>query len=190
LCKNKNWKKYKEETIKQSKFHKLCNGMVRNGKMFVGGNNLSDMKQKKPTIGKSLEETKEKWFKFMGDKFMGDDDSNKDEEWNENSKQAIDILIPREIVKFQLSKTKNNSSPGISGISWKMLKFIYSKDSDFIVGIVNDIVNNKIENVDIFCEMIVLPIFKSNKKGISPSECSSFRCINLSEVLIKLVEGC
>jgi len=77
-CINKNWIKHKESTILLNRFHKLSNGMVKNGKMLVNGCNLNEMKQKQPSIALSVEDTCNKWHKFMSDKFSGDNDSSND----------------------------------------------------------------------------------------------------------------
>ena len=157
--------------------------MVRNGKMIVNCQNLSDMKQKKPSIGKSINETKNKWFDFVSDKFKGEDNSIFDQDWNSRSKNAEEIRIPIEIIQCQLAKCKNNSSPGVSGISWKLLKIMFKNDPDFITEVINDIINDRVEDFSAFAEMIVIPIFKSNKKGANAADCNSFRCLNLGEVL-------
>ena len=47
--------------------------------MYIDGQDLSDMKQKKSYIGKNIEETKIKWFHYMSEKFQGENDSELDE---------------------------------------------------------------------------------------------------------------
>ena len=74
-----------------------------------------------------------------------------------SSEKAVETVIPLEVVSLQLSKCKNWSSPGVSGISYKLLKLIFKYDSEFMTRAVNDVVNDR-TNCDVLSEMIVIPI--------------------------------
>jgi hypothetical protein len=63
-----------------------------------------------------------------------------------------------EIIDLQLSKCKNSSSPGVSGVSYKMLKLIFKNDPNFLLEVINDVVNDNVKDCDIFSEMVVIPI--------------------------------
>jgi len=57
-----------------------------------------------------------------------------------------------------------------------------------VTEVINDIVNNRTE-ADAFDEMIVVPIYKANKK-LPTSNINAFRSISLGECMFKLAEAC
>ena len=77
--------------------------------------------------------------------------------YDEMEELAEEISLSKEVVKIQLSKCSNTSSPGVSGISYKLLKEIFNLDPVGFTKIIEDIINNKC-NTEVFSELIVKPI--------------------------------
>jgi len=77
----------------------------------------------------------------------------------------------------------------MSAISYKLLKILFNKDKEFMHKMFNDIMNNKV-NTDFIAQMIVVPIFKKNKKKATQDKVESFRQICLGDTCLKIVEGC
>jgi len=75
----------------------------------------------------------------------------------------------------------------MSGISYKLLKLIFKHDNQFLLDVINDIMNDRV-NTEFLSQMIVIPIRKKNK--ISLEKCEAWRMICLGDTLEKITQKC
>lgn len=68
--KKESWSKQTENGVKNSNFFKTINTMSKKGTLWVDGKNILDLKSKKVEPEECLNDTRNKWKKFLSDKFQ------------------------------------------------------------------------------------------------------------------------
>mmetsp|Transcript_85841 Transcript_85841/g.185346 ORF Transcript_85841/g.185346 Transcript_85841/m.185346 type:complete len:314 (+) Transcript_85841:549-1490(+) len=186
--KKENWNKNLENVSNTNKVFNLVNSMQKRGTLWLDNDNITDGKSKNPTLITNKKKTVEVWRKSISEKFAGEDNSKDDSKYQNMYDEAQEIDIESEMIDLILGKCKSKSAPGYSGCNYKLIKFIWKHDKDFMTELFNDIVNDKC-NIDVFSKLVIIPIFK-NKKGAQTNDPNAFRMISLGETLYKIAESC